>query len=81
MEEWVGLIKELREFASGNTLVLLYISVAVTKMVLLPVYRSGKELKTFVSAATEALSEGVFSHTEIVTELKALNAILSKQRD
>lgn len=81
MDDWVGLIRGLREFASGNTLVLLYLAVVLTKTIFVPLYRSGREIKAFVASATKALNEGVFSHREIVSELKALNVILSERQE
>lgn len=77
MEE-LTIIDGLSKFANGNTLILLYLAVQFVRMLLTPIYRSGKDIKRFIHSATNALDEGVFSHSEIVAELKILNKHLKK---
>lgn len=66
----------LEKILTGNNLILGYFAFILTKLLLLPIYKSGRDIKSFVTAATKALNDGVFSHEELVTELRALNAIL-----
>lgn len=78
--EDLQIIEVLKEFFTGNTLVAAYIAYYVVKMALKPLYVNGTVIKDLAVALTKALNEGVFSHSEIVVELKALNALLGDAR-
>lgn len=69
-------IEVIQNFATGNTLVMLYLAVSSVRYILLPVYRNGKKVSALVSALTKALEEGAFTHNEVVLELKAINEAL-----
>lgn len=71
----------LRQFFTGGSLVAAYIVFYIVKLVLKPLYKNGEVIRSLALATTKALNEGVFSHREIVVELRALNAILSKQEE
>ena len=75
-----GLLESLREFATGNTLVALYIAVVLTRYVLVPLYKSASLLRDFLEAATSALRDSASEHRAISAELRALNELL-KSRD
>ena len=73
------MLEMLGGFATGNTLVLLYLALSFVRMIVKPLYQNGKKISALVESITKALNEGVFSHDELVFELRQLNAILGKK--
>jgi hypothetical protein len=72
--DFIEILGRGAQFFSGNSLVMFYFVTLVLKYVLMPLRRNGQKILDLVDAVTKALNEGVFGHTEVVDELKTLNA-------
>lgn len=73
----ITILEQIQKFVSGNTVVLLYIAISVTRYILIPIYKGGSVIKDFASAATNALNSSASGHEAIAAELKVLGKILS----
>lgn len=76
MQELIELIKAGKDVFTGGDLVALYAVYSLVRRVLRPLYKNGERIQKLVDALTKALNEGVFSHSEIVAELRALNTLV-----
>jgi len=78
MNEVLEILKAGKEFFTGGDLVAFYAVYIIASKVILPIYKNGKRLSKLIDSLTQSLNDGLFSHAEIVVELKALNRILTK---